>query len=337
MRKVLTSFFVLALLLLGAPIASAESVAITISEPSHRKINGVFVDDELTALLSYEGRLGQLVFNPTRGSRNWFIDPITRMNPNLNFSQVVLGKNNNRGTKSGLIETKDFYFFLDGVRIVSGSKFWSQADEEIFCSWIKEFLTWLIGSDQGISEAQSINNHGIALDLQVYSLASYIGDTDLMYEIFIRSLGRLKAHFSSDGFQPHEMKRTTTAHYSSFNLQLWINYAYLLRNTIGHNLWKKLDLYQEKLGKSVMKNSLKLGVKWLYAMHGNIWKYPQIDEFDSNRQSVIFHLSLADCPFLTSDLKKLPAVEVLPSSLHPHDGAPLWWPLLLKTKFTING
>ena len=75
MRKVLTSFFVLALLLLGAPIASAESVAITISEPSHRKINGVFVDDELTALLSYEGRLGQLVFNPTRGSRNWFIDP----------------------------------------------------------------------------------------------------------------------------------------------------------------------------------------------------------------------------------------------------------------------
>lgn len=75
MRKVLTSIFVLALLLLGVPIASAESVAITISEPSHRKIDGVFIDDELTTLLSYEGRLGQFVFNPARGSRNWFIDP----------------------------------------------------------------------------------------------------------------------------------------------------------------------------------------------------------------------------------------------------------------------
>jgi hypothetical protein len=75
MRKVLTSIFVLALLLLGAPIANAEGVAITISEPSHRQIDGVFIDDELTTLLSYEGRLGQLVFNPARGIRNWFIDP----------------------------------------------------------------------------------------------------------------------------------------------------------------------------------------------------------------------------------------------------------------------
>ena len=75
MRKVLTSIFALALLLLGAPIANAEGVAITISEPSHRQIDGAFIDDELTTLLSYEGRLGQLVFNPARGMRNWFIDP----------------------------------------------------------------------------------------------------------------------------------------------------------------------------------------------------------------------------------------------------------------------
>lgn len=75
MKKVLISFFALGLLLLGAPIANAESVAITISEPTHRQIDGVFIDDELTALLSYGGRLGQLVFNPTRGNRNWFIDP----------------------------------------------------------------------------------------------------------------------------------------------------------------------------------------------------------------------------------------------------------------------
>ena len=75
MRKVLASFFVLALLVLAAPIANAEGVAITISEPAHRQIDGVFIDDVLSALLAYDGRLGQLVFNPTRGSRNWFIDP----------------------------------------------------------------------------------------------------------------------------------------------------------------------------------------------------------------------------------------------------------------------
>ena len=74
MKRVIASIFAIALLLLGAPIASAASVAITVSEPSHREIDGAFIDDELTALLSYDGRLGQLVFNPPRGNRTWFID-----------------------------------------------------------------------------------------------------------------------------------------------------------------------------------------------------------------------------------------------------------------------
>ena len=74
MKKVIASVFALSLLLLSAPAASAEIVAVTITEPTHRQIDGVFIDDELTASLSYDGRLGQLVFNPPRGNRVWFID-----------------------------------------------------------------------------------------------------------------------------------------------------------------------------------------------------------------------------------------------------------------------
>jgi hypothetical protein len=74
MKKVLTSIFVVAILFSGAPIASAANVAITVSEPSHREVDGEFINDDLTALLSYGGRLGQLVFNPPRGNRTWFID-----------------------------------------------------------------------------------------------------------------------------------------------------------------------------------------------------------------------------------------------------------------------
>ena len=63
MKKLIIALFALSLLVLGAPIASAANVEITISEPTHREIDGVFIDDELTALLSYDGRLGQLVSN----------------------------------------------------------------------------------------------------------------------------------------------------------------------------------------------------------------------------------------------------------------------------------
>ena len=74
MKRVLASIFTLTFLVLGAPMASAVSVAVTVSEPTHREIDGTFIDDDLTALLSYGGRLGQLVFNPPRGNRTWFID-----------------------------------------------------------------------------------------------------------------------------------------------------------------------------------------------------------------------------------------------------------------------
>ncbi|MGI9131678.1 MAG: hypothetical protein ACR2IU_03410, partial [Candidatus Nanopelagicaceae bacterium] len=71
-------YFVISALLIAlftAPMASAADVAINITAPTHRQFDGLFIDDELTAQLAYEGRLGQLVFNPARGNRSWFIDP----------------------------------------------------------------------------------------------------------------------------------------------------------------------------------------------------------------------------------------------------------------------
>ena len=62
------------------------------------------------------------------------------MNPHLKYSQVIMGKNNNLGTPSGLIETKDLYFFLDAVRIISNSIFWSQEDEKRMVNWCSIFL-----------------------------------------------------------------------------------------------------------------------------------------------------------------------------------------------------
>ena len=57
------------------PSATAADVSVVLTEPTHRQIDGVFIDDELIPLLAFDGRLGQLVFNPPRGNRNWLIDP----------------------------------------------------------------------------------------------------------------------------------------------------------------------------------------------------------------------------------------------------------------------
>ena len=46
MKRVLASIFAITLLVLGAPMASAASVAVTISEPTHRELDGAFIDDD---------------------------------------------------------------------------------------------------------------------------------------------------------------------------------------------------------------------------------------------------------------------------------------------------
>jgi hypothetical protein len=57
-----------------APAAQAGTV-ITISAPTHRQLDGKFLDDQLATDLAYGGSLGQLVFTPPRGLRIWEVDP----------------------------------------------------------------------------------------------------------------------------------------------------------------------------------------------------------------------------------------------------------------------
>ena len=69
--------FVFALFLF-APIQSAGAATqVIISEPTHRLINGKFIDDALAIKLMPGGALGTLVYSSTNSSRTWLVDPAT--------------------------------------------------------------------------------------------------------------------------------------------------------------------------------------------------------------------------------------------------------------------
>jgi len=69
----LTSSLVVASLFIS-PAAHAGTI-ITISAPTHRELDGKFLDDQLATDMAYGGSLGRLVFTPPRGLRIWEIDP----------------------------------------------------------------------------------------------------------------------------------------------------------------------------------------------------------------------------------------------------------------------
>jgi glycosyltransferase involved in cell wall biosynthesis len=284
-------------------------------------IQKVFDETTALALAGYIFSCPAYTEKASKLIRRWFIDEKTAMKPHLKYSQVVMGKNGNCGTASGLIETKDMYFFLDAVRLVRKSRFWSKVDEQKMLAWCNNFLSWLNTSDQGCQEVATSNNHGVAFDLQTYALAAFIGDIEQMHAVLLRALSRMKGHFDKNGMQPHEMKRTTTAHYTAFNLHIWFNLSVIIRNSAEYNLFNEERAY------GVTKiNPLKKATIWVLDRANGNWPFKQIDEFDKERYQHLYHTASRHSTSIRNNyknqIKKISESNII---FFPHDGiAPFW-------------
>ncbi|APX92951.1 hypothetical protein BWR19_08415 [Halomonas sp. 1513] len=250
--------------------------------------------------------------------RRWFLDPATAMTPHLKYAQVRRGWNRNQGTSSGIIETKDFYYFLDAVRYLEEREALSAKESGSFREWLGYFLRWLRTSRQGVKESSAKNNHGTYYDLQVGAIAAFLGEEKLLHEILIRSRSRIAQQFAPDGSQPEELKRTTTAHYCCFNLQGWIHLAQL-GGAYGEGLWS----FEGPEGQSIRK-----AMEWLLPYMEREWPYQQIDEFDRERFYPIYYAYLeqyGEPPGV--DGSKVPPKEQIKPLFFPHDGIRPFWQL----------
>jgi alginate lyase len=251
--------------------------------------------------------------------RRWFIDPESRMNPHLRYSQVRRGHNDDEGQSVGIIEMKDMYYFLDAVRMLSSAGALDPSDQDAFRSWLREYLDWLSTSRQGLGERQARNNHGTCYDLQVGAVAAFLGDANALRSTLRDSQERLLEQFEPDGRQPHEMTRTLTAHYVCFNLQSWANLA-LLAERCGQNLW---DI------SAADGRGLRKGFEWLAPfMAGKQWKWPQVEPFDFERYWPLYYGYVDRYGPLPapSPISAPPKLSVEPL-FFPHDGIKPFWML----------
>ncbi|MFE3525964.1 alginate lyase family protein [Streptomyces sp. NPDC059161] len=213
--------------------------------------------------------------------RTWFLDPATRMNPNLDHGQFIPCKYDGRAI--GIIDfSQQYTSVLDAVAILdTGAPGWSAGDHAAMLDWNRKFLNWLVDSPFGKEESAARNNHGTFQDMQIAALALVTGDKALARRTVLGAEKlRIDAQIASDGSQPQELARTRSWHYSTFDLVAHTRLA-AIGKQVGVNLWA----YRGPQGQSLSK-----AVDYLLpaATGAAAWPHPEL-EFHRYAASDVVH------------------------------------------------
>lgn len=201
---------------------------------------------------------------------NWFINPTTRQNPNLNFGQGIPGITTGRGI--GIIETRYLSQITSAANRLLKSKSWGNKNHIALKIWFSDYLTWLMNSPIGQDESDELNNHGTYYDVQLIDFALFVGRKDIAIKQLEITKTRIHSQIKKDGSQPLELKRTKSLGYSIMNLE---GFYYLAQyaEKLGTNLWD----FQTADGASLRKayDFLKP-----YVSNPKAWPYEQISPIE---------------------------------------------------------
>jgi hypothetical protein len=179
--------------------------------------------------------------------RIWFLNPATKMNPNLNYGQGIPGEV--EGRPAGLISARGLVQLVDAIGLLENSKTWTADDQKGMTLWFTEWLHWLTTSKIGQGELSAKNNPGTYCEAQAASIALFLGKTEMARDIILQARAkRIATQIEPDGRQPLELARTTSFGYSMFNLRALMELADIGRN-VGVDLWH----YETKDGRSILK------------------------------------------------------------------------------------
>ena len=99
----------------------------------------------------------------------FFLDPQTRMNPNLQYAQAALGKQT--GNPYGVIDSLHLAELPVAVRFLKKSPAFPPEVDKGLKKWFADYCEWIITSTNGVKEMNNANNHSMACYLQLASFA----------------------------------------------------------------------------------------------------------------------------------------------------------------------
>jgi Alginate lyase len=165
--------------------------------------------------------------------RAWFVDPATKMNPNLEYAQAIFNLNQGRGI--GIIDTLHLVEPTRAATVLASAGVLEGAAE--IKHWFAQYLEWMRTSANGQEERDAKNNHGSCWVMQAAEFARFTANTEVMNwcrERFKTVL--LQDQVAADGSLPLELARTKPYSYCLFDLDVMSTICQTL-STTSDNLW----------------------------------------------------------------------------------------------------
>jgi beta-galactosidase len=234
--------------------------------------------------------------------RVFFLDPQTRMNPNLKYAQAIPGRTPGRGI--GIIDALHLIEIPVAIQAMQKSPAFPPEALAGLKQWFGELADWMVTSKNGKEEAATKNNHAVAFYLQLAVYARFTGDEPKLaecrrqfQEVFVPN------QMAANGSFPAELKRTKPYGYSIFQLDNMATLCQVL-STDRDDLWT----FQLVDGRGIRR-----AMAYLYPFLADKSKWPlkpdvqAWNDWPSRQPSLLFAgIALGQQPYL--DLwRKLPA------------------------------
>ena len=180
-----------------------------------------------TSKEAYARKLAQVL-------HRWFVDPATRMNPNMRFAQVdAVGT---LGSGNGIIDGWHFVYLIDAVGLIERSPHLSASDRDALKAWFRDYLVWLETSAQGRHELRALNNHALFYDLERQVFALFSGQPALARQIALYSARHRLYQITPWGSLPREESRAKPTHYMAVTAMAFAHLATVSERS-GVDLW----------------------------------------------------------------------------------------------------
>lgn len=167
--------------------------------------------------------------------RAWFVDPDTRMNPNLQFAQAIHGVTPGRGT--GIIDTLHLVEVARAASWIERSGAMTPAEIDSVQRWFADYVTWMTTSKNGLEEGAAKNNHGTCWVAQVAEFSQFTHDSAKVADCRDRFRTVLVPNqIAGDGRLPLELARTKPYSYSLFDMDA-LSLICQIASRPGDDLW----------------------------------------------------------------------------------------------------